>query len=569
MAFDLASARPVESSGFDLSTAKPVADVQDVQEEEQKSVRDQINEAILSTDAGKTVSEFGAALGRGTTDIVDFFTTKPVNAALELSGVDAEVPTLTESLSPATEGNFMEDGLAKDAVRSAGELVPAAVTGGAVIKTAASTLPKIGQASESVAKGVLRQVGNVSLKTEAAAGALSGAGAEGGGELGEELGGATGRVIGEQAGGLLAPLSASVVKNTGKSFVTSGAKKLLKESAPTIEGLKETARKVYKHIDDLGAVVDTRRVGRLSKQLHESVVKEGFDTDLHPKVSVALKRFAETDGKDLSLSEIDILRKKARNAVSSLDPDEQRLGKILVNKIDDFLDNLKPKDFKRGASNEVGYLYKDARQLWSRAKKAELLEEAFTKANLQASGFENGIRVQLRSILNNKKKRAGFTTEEIKVMQQVVKGGGLENTAKMLGRLGFSEGQASNMLLGSLGVAGGAAVAGTGGAVAIPLIGQVSRKLAQKLTKNNAEFTDAVVRAGKNGTRLVNEYMRAVPRKDRSAKELAELLMRPDIGLSQVKAKIASTPKEQRQIIANAVFYAEALREQKVKDSDQ
>jgi len=343
---------------------------------------------------------------------------------------------------------------------------------------------------------------------------------------------------------------------------TAGAKKLLKESAPTIDGLKDAARGVYKEIDDLGAVVSSKRVNTLSNELQAIARKEGFNRKIHPKVNAALDEFRGVKNSDQKVTDIDILRKVAKNAADSIDPSEKRLGMLLVNKIDDTLDNLKPKDFKRGGG-EVGAKYRDARQLWARAKKSELLDEAFSKASLQASGFENGIRVQFRSILNSKKKLNGFNKEEIRAMKDVVKGGSIENIAKMLGRFGFSEGQASNMLMGSLGVAGGAALGGAPGAVAVPLIGQLSRSLAQKLTRKGADDVDTLVRAGNNSDDIVKAYMRIVPKKERNPSELAELLLRPEISLTDLKSTIKMMPKERRKIVSDAVFIADLAQQQK------
>lgn len=539
-------------------------------EKQEPSIREQVNKTILENPVGRTAAELGSAITRGATETADFFLDIP-RGVQSLTG-NEPLPQVTDVLSPATTGEFMEPGLARDVVRSGGELVAPGGVAGKTAQQIGKIAPKIQSASESVAQGVARQIGQTSVPAEAAFSGLAGAGAEVGGEIGEELGGDKGRSIGEQIGGVLSPLSASIVSNTGRRVTTRSARALLKESAPTTEGLKDTARTVYREIDDLGAVVKSSETDRLARRITQTVTREGYHPRLHPKVAVTLDELAKSEGKDLTVTEIDIIRKIAKSAEKSLEPDEQRIGKIVTASIDDFLDNLKQGSFSRGGG-EVGALYKDARQLWSRAKKSELLEEAFTKARDQATGFENGLRVQFRAILNSKKKRVGFTQDEIQAMQQVVRGTSAANTAKMLGRFGFSEGQASNMMLGSLGVAGGAAggaalgIGASTGAIIVPAIGTVSRKLAQKLTANNARLAQAVVKAGKNGPRIIAEYMRAVAKADRDPIELGELLKRPEIGLAQISRRVASLPKEQRQIVNNAVFYAEALRE--TKDNDQ
>ena len=364
-------------------------------------------------------------------------------------------------------------------------------------------------------------------------------------------------------------LGISKVAETTKALATTSAKKLLSEAAPTIEGLKTAARGVYNELDSLGITINPRSVTRLSNELRSVARAEGFNKRIHPKVSAVLDEFQSVRNRPQTLTEIDTLRKVAQGAARSIEPSEARIGAILIEKIDDILDNLKSANFVNPSKADVGAKFKDARQLWRRAKKSELLEEAFEKANLQATGFENGIRTQFRSILNNKKTRRGWTSEELSAMREVVKGGTAENLAKMIGRFGFSEGQASNMLMGSLGVAGGAAVGGAPGAVAVPLIGQLSRTLAQKLTRGKAEGVDLIVRAGNDGKAVVQAYLKAVKPAERSAQELTELLLRPEINLKTLKAQVSALPKGQQKIAADAVFFASFLQSQKQQTQEQ
>ena len=118
------------------------------------------------------------------------------------------------------------------------------------------------------------------------------------------------------------------------------------------------------------------------------------------------------------------------------------------------------------------------------------------------------------------------------------------------------------MLLGGLGVAGGAAVGGPAGAVAVPLVGQVSRKLAQKLTRQGEQGADEIVRAGKEGLDVTKAYMRMTKPKERDAKELAELLLRPDINLKDLQDLAARSPTPQRKMIDDAVFLVNAIKSQ-------
>lgn len=434
-----------------------------------------------------------------------------------------------------------------EAVREALTFIPKTPEGLAALQRVGEVLAPVGKAVEAVEAGAGELAGGqeapvaAALATAAPTAALSTLG----------------------FGGVRRALGISKVAETAKKLTTTSAKKLLKTAAPTIEGLKDAARGVYNELDNLGITINPRSVTRLSNELRSVARKEGFNKRIHPKVSAVLDEFESIRNRPQALTEVDTLRKVAQGAASSIEPSEARIGSILIGKIDDTLDNLKNANFTNPTKADIGAKYRDARQLWGRAKRSEILEEAFEKANLQATGFENGIRTQFRSILNNKKKRKGFSPEDLSAMRQVVKGGTAENLAKMIGRFGFSEGQASNMLMGSLGVAGGAAIAGPAGAVAVPLVGQLSRTLAQKLTRGGAEAADAIVRAGKDGKKVVEAYLKATKKSERSAQELTELLLRPEISLKELKAKIPKLPQEQRKLAADAVFFASFIQSQK------
>ena len=531
---------------------------------------DQLRQAILNAPLGSELAEFGAAVNRGAANLVDFFTTKPARAIQQLAGVeeDSRIPAITQTElgQAATKGDFMQDGLAKTAIRTAGEMTAPAGVGGAVLKTVAKAVPATLEATTG--QRVASQLGKTTAAQDVSGGALSGAGLELGGAGGEAvdiaLGGTgeTGREIGKFAGSVALPVAGSIITQTGKSLATTGAKKLLTEAAPTIDGLKTAARQVYKEIDDLGAIVNSRRITRLGNELNAAVRKEGFNKRIHPKVSAALDEFNAVKGTDQKITELDTLRKITQSAANSIDPDEKRLGTILINRIDDTLDSLTVKDFKAGGG-DVGAKFKDARQLWRRAKKAEQLDDAWKNAELSPAGFENGIRQQFRAILKSKKKSTGFTADEKKAMREVVNGNTLRNFSEKLGMLGIDERRVSGALMPLMGSASGAFAFGGGvGAVAVPVLGTLSKKLGLRLARNAGRGAQAIVKAGNNGADVVKAYIKVTPRKQLDSKELTELLLRPDVSIKGLEAKLSMLPKEHKKLITDAVFLANTMREE-------
>jgi hypothetical protein len=325
-------------------------------------------------------------------------------------------------------------------------------------------------------------------------------------------------------------------KRVKKIAQDKAIKRATVEAAPDIEQLKDASRAVYKEIDEAGVTLKEETFTNLNNDIKAITKAEGLDADITPKSASVLKRLESEVGMPKTLTEIDTLRKVAQNAASDLaNPADARIGHIIVDKIDTFLDDMPSSALQKGGelAKDVGPKYRVARELWGRARRSELINEAFEKAKNQASGFENGIVVQFRSILNNKKKAKFFKPKELDAMKKVVRGTTTANIAKVIGRLGFSEGHATNILGAGTGAGFGFVAGGAPGAVAVPAIGQVSRKLAQRLTKGNAEFADIVVRAGSDAEEITKAYLKNTPKGKRSPSELSELLLRPDIALDK------------------------------------
>lgn len=308
----------------------------------------------------------------------------------------------------------------------------------------------------------------------------------------------------------------------------------IKESTPTIDMLKDTARGIYKEIDDAGAIVNPIKYESLVDDITTDVLKKGLNKKLTPKAYEALNEIYSKIDKKVTTSDVDQLRQIASNAIDPSNPADSMLSRLIIEKIDDFMDSSGANLLsKSGDIDNIGKKYKIARDLWGRARRSEILQDAFEKARNQASGFENGIRTQFRSILNNKKQRKFFTESELDEIKKVVRGTKGSNLAKLVGKLGFSEGTSVGLIGGSIGAGFGAYIGGPVGAVTVPLIGQVSKKLAKRLTNGQAEFADQVIRAGNNANKITRAYIKNTPTKLRDPAELAQLLMKQDIDLSR------------------------------------
>lgn len=88
-----------------------------------------VEQDSFAKNALDVAGEFAAGFNRTVLNGVDFLTVDQVNNILELAGSDKRLPTLGDAGQAigATQGNFMEPGLARDVVAAAGETAPMAL----------------------------------------------------------------------------------------------------------------------------------------------------------------------------------------------------------------------------------------------------------------------------------------------------------------------------------------------------------------------------------------------------------------------------------------------------------
>jgi len=372
------------------------------------------------------------------------------------------------------------------------------------IPTAAVPLGQLGRAAQTGSFG-----------TRAAASAAIGAG-EGAlysfnaGEGGFQNRGEDALVGGLVGGGLgvAAPLVGAQAKRLTSRLLKRGAEKNLVKTAPTTQELKKIAGAAYDRADDTGVKFAPSSFGDEVATLTQRLEKEGIDPTLHPKATAILNRMSDAAQGNTSPPSPTVLRRLVSGVQKSTDPDEQRLGGIMTDAVDDYIGRLGPGDVASGNPVTLADDMKIGRDTWRRAKGSEMIDDVFTKADLQASGVENGLRIQARQILMNPKIRRTLGPEEVEALERVVKGTASTNILKKLSKLGPGSGQQSNMLLGTLapviGGSAGASVGGPAGAAvgaAIPTgIGYGAQKLAQSLTTKQARLAQALMAQGGLGS---------------------------------------------------------------------
>lgn len=318
--------------------------------------------------------------------------------------------------------------------------------------------------------------------------------------------------------GAAAPVAGKYVKQAYDNASMKKAIKAAGKNAPSLEELKRMATDIYNQADN----VKNLPRGDFANAAQDMVTKAergGLDNVLTPQADRTVQRItdaATSPDPNMGFRELDILRKQAQVPAGNLaNRTESALGTGMVRGVDEFVESVNPK-----LSKELS----EARAMWSRLRKSEMISEAIDKAGRQASGFENGIRTQFRAILNNPKKSRGLTEAERFAMDQVVKGTTTGNLLKLIGKASFGRGGASNYLGGSIGVGAGATVGSALGpwgsaigAAAVPALGAIGQKGSERATQMATEALEGLVRSG---------GVQNVPKLSQEAQGVLEMLLR-------------------------------------------
>ena len=153
--------------------------------------------------------------------------------------------------------------------------------------------------------------------------------------------GATSQYVTEETGSPTLGMAAGIAAGIPFSLGASG-----KVQAPTVQELKGQAGQQYKFAEEAGAVFKGNAYNQFANSLESNLAKEGLDKTLHPRVFAALDRIKGTKG-NVSLEDMEILRRIGQAAGASTDASERRLASILVDDLDNFVETASPKKIGR------------------------------------------------------------------------------------------------------------------------------------------------------------------------------------------------------------------------------
>ena len=346
-----------------------------------------------------------------------------------------------------------------------GKLAGDLVLPGAVSKAgwtmAGKTLPVVGK--------------TLPLMTEAAGyGYIQGAGDAKQGEKME--GGLKGAAVSAATAGLV-----SKAGDIGMGIANKVARRA--NPAPSTSQIFQKGSDLYDEAKIAGVVVKPQAVQNINGNVKLKMQDFDLDPVLQPKTSHLVSRFeaAAKANKPMSLMELENLRKQAvRITQDATEASEKAAAGNIIESIDVAMQNNA--NFTANSNQGLKALT-EARQVWKTARKAEILDDIAQNAQLQATGFENGLVVQMRALAKNKAKMKAFTPEEQAAIRKLVSRGSVRQILAMMGRLSpnstFGGITTGNAVVGGL-MTGAGPLPG----LALGGAGYLSKKGAEALTRS-------------------------------------------------------------------------------------
>ena len=342
------------------------------------------------------------------------------------------------------------------------------------------------------AKGIPQVMGRTALIT-GAQGAAAGAGA--GNDLESRIKGAVG-------GGLTGAAMGGTVAGIGQKLAQGLANRAVRAAQPTVSSLKEAADTLYSQAENAGVIIKNSSIGSFAKNLTAQMANEGITPNLHPNAFAALQKLRGIK-ENLTLKGAEIERRILQNRVGDAagvaarggQKDDLRIARMIVDKYDDFIENLHPDSTIAGTSSAPAIsLLKDARKVYAQKAKGETIEALIQKAKNNSSALktnlEQNIKLEFKKLANNARGISRFSQAEQDAIRNVANGSVTRNVVSALGKLAPN----ANLLgLGELGLllTGHFAPVATAVGVGIP-----SKIAATKANVNAANYAAALAKGG-------------------------------------------------------------------------
>jgi len=249
-------------------------------------------------------------------------------------------------------------------------------------------------------------------------------------------------------------------------------KEMVGKSTPSEEQLYKQAKAKYSELDNSGVVFSGSAYDRLLSSLKNRLADAGYkETTAESAITSILNKMGKFSGKNQTWSELDRVRSDiGKSLIKSNDENVRRLGREMADEIDEFVDNVSPRDLvisvspsgtaKTGDVKRLLAARDQARNLWGQVSRSEEMSELLRQAKLEAGATDTTLDQAIRNkFLNLAKAQDGrklkrFSPEEQQFILEVSQGGDFTRLlSEFSDALKFNRGLGGGLYLGVGGLA--------------------------------------------------------------------------------------------------------------------
>lgn len=270
-------------------------------------------------------------------------------------------------------------------------------------------------------------------------------------------------------------------------------------TAPTAADLKAQGGALYRSLDTpQGQVVlEPAAFNRIANDIG-AVAYRARISNASPKAMAILKEFENmaAPGVAPDILEIEGLRRQLSALAKSPEGTERFFAAIMRDKLDDAIASLKPADVIAGDPNTALKTLGDARSLWQRGKKIDLLDDLMeqarnaAKANYTSAGIMTAIRQKFRGLAARKDYKALFSAAERDAIRQIIRGTKTEAVVRFLGKFD-PRSPLMTVILGGVGFSGNPLLAAS-----IAGAGMLGKEVAGRMAQRSVDRLSDMVATG-------------------------------------------------------------------------
>jgi hypothetical protein len=320
--------------------------------------------------------------------------------------------------------------------------------------------------------------------------------------IGSEIGGQVAGPLGEIAGGLVGAGGATAA---ARKFQAMAAARNATKAIPAAEDLLKSGSSGFEAVKSSDAIIKPSTVEQIAKDIKTELLNDGKHPTSEGQAGIfnALDRL-EAMGKSgggVTTKDMEVIRKNLVDQKTSLNPSVSQAARQATESFMQKYSNLGTNDLLHG-SNPFPAL-KNAIGDWAAGKRSNAVTGKMDLAKLNSgtagigANDDNAMRQAIKQLarpMNNTNvpvaRKLGFNGPEVDAVKQAAMGTPIGNVARFVGKAA-----PTGIVSGALSGSAGHAVGGPIGAIALPAVGYVAKKIGDLSTKRAVSALDSLVRS--------------------------------------------------------------------------